>query len=460
MLGIYNIMEKDEDVITLKEFVAGCRTKGTGNAYRVGVVGFLSTIYDKYRAGRKSTELEFEEYDKLSRQYIAEKRNAGKDIVAYVKKMQDDERPPKSISLRVAGVREWLKQNDISLSEKERGNIRRIMPRRVSPQTHFQFFDYEKLQTLLPFLDIRMQALTLGLASSGARVSELLNAKISDIRDDKRPVSIFLRKTKTAQPRPVFITDEAYQSLRAWFKVRPEYMRQAGERGLSMGIKRRGGEDDRIFPFALTSIYRAWHGALKKAGLFGRDNSTGRNELTVHRLRAWNRDRVSSVIGADYAEIFLGHVDQYGNTYKDTDEPILAEKYRLCEQALTIKDSGRVKHDIRVQADVIRQQETTIAELRARVETSTTTTGGEVGALRDQLNELSKLVYTLNEERRDLLSSKERATEDMMIEEGAAIAETLKKQKPDGSTTKSMQEYAKAEYKKGRYTPGKGEVVK
>ena len=281
--------------------------------------------------------------------------------------MQDAEMPPKSISLRVAGAREWLKQNDVSLSEKEKGNIRRVMPRKVRPQTRFEFFDYEKLQALLPFLDIRMQALTLVLASSGARVGEILTTNISDIHDDTRPVSIFIRKTKTAEPRTVFITDEAYESLRAWFKVREEYIRQAGERGNSMKIKRKEGKDDRIFPFALTVIYRAWHRGLKKAGLFGRDSSTGRDELTVHRLRAWNRDRVASVIGPDYAELFLGHVDQYGNTYKNTTERALAEKYQLCQQALTIKDSGRVKHDIRVQADLISKQEQTIQELQERL---------------------------------------------------------------------------------------------
>jgi integrase len=361
------IMDTDQGVVSLKEFVAGCRTKGTGNAYRVGIVGLLSSVYRKHRAGRKCTEQEFEEYDELSRQYISEKRNPGKDIITYVQEMQKTEMPPKSISLRVAGVRGWLEQNDISLSGKEKGNIRRVMPRKNVPQTRFEFFDYEKLQALLPFLDIRMQALTLVLASSGARVGEILATKISDIHDDTRPVSIFIRKTKTAEPRTVFITDEAYESLRAWFKVRDEYIRQAGERGNSMKIKRREGKDDRIFPFALTIIYRAWHRGLKKAGLFGRDSSTGRNELTVHRLRAWNRDRVSSVIGPDYAEIFLGHIDQYGNTYKNTTERALAEKYQLCQQALTIKDSGRVKHDLMVQGSKIAEQERTIADLTTQL---------------------------------------------------------------------------------------------
>jgi integrase len=360
-------MVEDQDVVSLKEFVAGCRTRGTGNAYRVGIIGLLSTVYGKHRAGRKCTDLEFVEYDELSRQYISEKRNPSKDIITFVKEMQDAEMPPKSISLRVSGVREWLKQNDISLSEKEKGNVRRVMPRKVRPQTHFEFFDYEKLQSLLPFLDIRMQALTLCLASSGCRVSEMLAVKFSDIRDDKRPVSIFIRKTKTAEPRTVFITDEAYETLRAWFKVRDEYIRQTGKRGRPLNIQPVVGKDDRVFPFQLTGIYRAWHRGLRKAGLFGRDGSTGRNELTIHRLRAWNRDRVASVIGGDYAEIFLGHVDQYGNTYKNTSETALAEKYQSCQQALTIKDSGRMKHDIRVQADRLLTLEREKAELTERL---------------------------------------------------------------------------------------------
>jgi len=360
------IMQEDEGVVTLKDFVAGCRTKGTGNAYRVGIVGFLSVVYGKHRAGRKCTDAEFEEYNELSIRYISEKRNAAKDLIAFVKAMQDSEMPPKSISLRVTGAREWLKQNDVSISEKEKGNIRRVLPRKIRSQTRFDFFDYEKLQAVLSHLDIRMQALALALASSGARVSEILNARISDMHDDRRPVSIYIRKTKTAEPRTVFITDEAYDALRAWFKVRGEYLRQAGERAKSLKVEKER-EDPRIFPFELTIIYRAWHRALRKAGLLEKDTETGRNSLTVHRLRAWNRDRVSSVIGPDYAEILLGHVDQYGNTYKDTTEQTLREKYKLCEQALTIKDTGRIKHDIAVQADELAKVKEENAKLQERL---------------------------------------------------------------------------------------------
>jgi regulator of replication initiation timing len=98
-----------------------------------------------------------------------------------------------------------------------------------------------------------------------------------------------------------------------------------------------------------------------------KDTETGRNSLTVHRLRAWNRDRVSSVIGPDYAEILLGHVDQYGNTYKNTTEKTLSEKYLQCEQALTIKDTGRIKHDIAVQADELQKIRQENDSLRGRL---------------------------------------------------------------------------------------------
>jgi len=355
------------DAVTLKDFVEGCRTRGTGNAYRVGIIDFLTVIYGKRRAGRKCTDEEYEEYNSLSLRYLSEKRNTARDIVALVKWMQDTEKPPKSIAVRVTGVREWLKQNDISLSDKEKSNIRRIMPRKIRPQTRFDFFDYEKLQAVLSHLDIRMQALTLCLAASGARVSEILNARTSDLHDDKHPVSIYIRKTKTAEPRTVYITDEAYEALRAWFKVRGEYMRQAGERAKALKVEKER-EDPRLFPFKLTVIYRAWHRALRKAGLLEKDTETGRNSLTVHRLRAWNRDRVSSVIGPDYAEIFLGHIDQYGNTYKDATEPTLREKYLLCQEVLTVGNAKRLKADMKVQATKIEDLEEENHELRGRLE--------------------------------------------------------------------------------------------
>jgi len=360
------IMQGNMDAVTLKDFVEGCRTKGTGNAYRVGIIDFLTVIYGKRRAGRKCTDEEYEEYNSLSLRYLSEKRNTARDIVALIKWMQDTEKPPKSIAVRVTGVREWLKQNDISLSDKEKSNIRRIMPRKVRPQTRFDFFNYERLQAVLSHLDIRMQALTLVIASSGARVSEILNARTSDMHDDIRPVSIYIRKTKTSEPRTVFITDEAYEALRAWFKVRGEYLRQAGERAKSLNVEKER-EDPRLFPFKLTVIYRAWHRALRKAGLLEKDAETGRNALTVHRLRAWNRDRVSSVIGPDYAEIFLGHIDQYGNTYKDATEPTLREKYRLCQEALTIKDTERVKHDLKTQGEKVLELEQEKEKLNTQV---------------------------------------------------------------------------------------------
>jgi Site-specific recombinase XerD len=361
------IMQVDEGVISLKDFVAGCRTKGTGNAYRVGIIDFLSVIYGKRRADRKCTDAEFEEYNNLSIRYLSEKRSAGRDIITLIKWMEEEKRPPKSISLRVTGVREWLKQNDIELTEKEKTNIRRVMPRKIVRLTHNGFFDYEKLQAVLAHLDIRMQALTLCLASSGARVSEILNVRFSDMHDDSRPVSIYLRKTKTAEPRTVFITDEAYAALRSWLKERPEYLKQAGRRAKSLNMDK-AQDDPRIFPFELTVIYRAWHRALRKAGLLEKDAETGRNSLTVHRLRAWNRDRIASVVGPDFAEILLGHVDQYGNAYKDTTEQTMREKYLLCQEALTISNTERIKRDIQAQGDELEKVRNENRELRNRMD--------------------------------------------------------------------------------------------
>jgi uncharacterized coiled-coil protein SlyX len=72
-------------------------------------------------------------------------------------------------------------------------------------------------------------------------------------------------------------------------------------------------------------------------------------------------------VGRDYAEIFLGHRDMYDGAYIDMREETLQKKHLQCEEVLTISNTKRIERDIRVQADVIGQQEKTITELTNKV---------------------------------------------------------------------------------------------
>jgi integrase len=394
--------------MNISQFMDECRTKGSAYTYRAGIIAFLDFIYGekqenhRFRKGMKCTDGEFKFYENLSVKYLKQKRNYGEDVKKFVQYMRRNEEVSTTISTNRAAIMKWLFKNRISLNDFDKQSIKDAMPRSVRKQTHHESFDVDQLGDVIQHLDIRVQSLVLCLASSGARIGELLNAKLSDLHDDKKPVSIYIRKTKTDVPRTVFISDEAYGSLQLWLKMREEWIRTAGERTNRKKICKKGEMDDRIFPYVRTSVYPQWRRALTKAGLYEKDSVTNRNVLSVHRLRAFNRDRVASVVGGDTAEILLGHVDNYGNTYKDTSEKTLSEKYQKCQDSLTIKNSGRVKQELKAQSDELERLRKTNQELSEKLTKATTSQTDEMGSLKAQIlamqNTMARMIARMKED--------------------------------------------------------------
>ncbi|MFA6331687.1 MAG: tyrosine-type recombinase/integrase [Methanoregula sp.] len=349
------------------DFMTGCRTKGTGYSYRSGILLFLDVMYGAARKGQKSTKAEFEVYEQLASKYLQEKRDHTGDLKKFVQYMTSLKTPSKTIKVKVQGVREWFIGNHIMIDDFDKREILKVMPRKTKRETNFDYFDYDKIQAMIPHLDIRMQAITLILVSSGARIGEVLHANIYDIRDNRKPVSIFVRDTKTGDSRRIFISTEAHDTLKAWLKSRDDYLKMAGERSTYYKITDTDIKDDRIFPFQRTSVYRAWERALKKAGLFSKDSKTDRNVLSIHRLRAFFRGKVASVIDADFAELMIGHEDEYGDTYRDKPEEELEQLYLKCQDVLTIKNSGRMRHDLEAQSDELQRIKQENDSLRGRL---------------------------------------------------------------------------------------------
>jgi len=204
------------------------------------------------------------------------------------------------------------------------------------------------------------------LASSGARIGELLASNMVDLDLDAKPITLFLRDTKIGEPRKVFISQEAGESIKKWYRVRETYLETAGERSTALKLHKDVHDDKRIFPFERTAVYRAYDRALVKAGLYKNDDRTNRNTLNIHRLRAFFRETSAPIIGVDAAEILLGHVDEYDDAYRNMSPEKLAEKYLQCEEALTISSNKRIERDMKVQATAIKEQASELETLRAK----------------------------------------------------------------------------------------------
>ncbi len=358
------------------EFMKGCRTKGTGYSYRSGILLFLDVTYGGKRSGigakgqpikgNRATKEEFQEYEKLASRYIKEKRNHSADMIAFIQHMNEKKTPTKTISVKVQGVREFFIKNRIALDDFEKREIKKVLPRKARRETNFDFMTVDKIQAILPHLDIRMQALMLCLTACGARIGEVLGADLGDLHLDETPASLFVRDTKTTESRKVYLTKEASIAIKRWLSVRDKYIIRATNQTTTLGHhkERNPTRERRIFPFERTAVYRAWDRALIKSGLFQKDPRTDRQTLSIHRLRAFFRSTIAPKIGVDAAELLLGHSDEYDNTYRDLHEEELARKYLQCEEILTVSDNQRIKHDLEAQSEVLVKQSAEVDTLR------------------------------------------------------------------------------------------------
>jgi integrase len=85
------------------------------------------------------------------------------------------------------------------------------MPWGKTARTAEKDIDIETLRRIQAHMDVKEKALTLVLASSGARIVEILQAKLSDVDLTTTPPEIVLRGeySKSGDTRTVFISSEA-----------------------------------------------------------------------------------------------------------------------------------------------------------------------------------------------------------------------------------------------------------
>lgn len=188
-------------------------------------------------------------------------------------------------------------------------------------------------------------------ASTGMRIGEIVQLKISDIDFSQNPVKVYLRAstTKTRQSRECFLTVEATNALKDYIK---RY------KGWSEGIKDPVVLDKVIF----STLYR-------NRGAFNAESSiktlqtelrdivrnipdlnirdeTGRQAIHLHSFRKFFRTTVGNAVGRDFAEAIMGH-SFYLDTYYQLSEEKKKEMYLQAEPYLTMSDFEAVEGNIK-----------------------------------------------------------------------------------------------------------------
>ncbi len=193
---------------------------------------------------------------------------------------------------------------------------------------------------------IKDRAFFLFLISSGCRVGEVLQLKLTDgfvkrLENNPPQIEISGKFTKTGNPRTVFITPESKENLEEWLKIRNDYIRTAvkkcnKEKG---GICTKDPNDDRVFPFSYDVAWTSWNRLVKKTGLGERDETTNNYKLHIHCLRKFFLSKLKLEIPEVVAEILAGHEGYLQGTYDKYSLETQAELYKKGMKHLTIFDT-------------------------------------------------------------------------------------------------------------------------
>ena len=332
-------------VKTIEEFTNMYTKLNTIKSYRSGVFSFLDYCYGKVRQGNKATEQEKRRYDELNQQYFSEGRDYLNDLIGFVSSMSGTT-PPSTIQLKLNVAKEWHRFNGIEMTQSELRTLKHKVPKAKGAWTNEKTMTKEILKTILSHTDTKSSALILTLSSSGLRIGELLQIKLSDVSLDANPPSINVRGeyTKTSERRTVFISKEAREAVCEWLKVRDEYLKASKNRNLGLikkgNAKPKKTDDDRLFPFSDGTVRELWGNALRKSGYFERDVSTSRLTYRVHSLRKYFRSQLALGSPVDVAESLLGHSSYLSSCYRRYTAEQMGAFYLKGEHYLTVFGSG------------------------------------------------------------------------------------------------------------------------
>ena len=329
---------------SVEDFLASYSKTSTARAYRSGIYSFFDHCYGKVRQENKATERDKKRYEELNQQYFSEDREHINDLITFIVSM--DGSPPSTIKLKLNAVKELLRFNGVELSQSELRTLKHKTPKAKRGWTDEQDITKENLQKVLSHTDEKGTALILMLASSGMRIGEALQIKLSDIAlDDDLPViNIRGEYTKTGERRYVFLSREARRAVNEWLQVRDDYLKSAQHRNSGLvkkaNAKQKRLDDDRLFPFSDATVREMWGNAVRKSGLYEVDETTNRLTYRIHGLRKFFRSQLSLGCKTQIVEALMGHEGYLTWVYRKYPKEQMKKYYLEGESYVTIFDNG------------------------------------------------------------------------------------------------------------------------
>ncbi len=294
----------------MDEFLEDQNKIETKRAYRQHINSYFSIL-----------KVEPEKYFEQGRDYDQDFLDFAKAIINYSSRTR---------AARLNAVKLFLEyDDDIIISKKIlKRTVKKIRVRTLTLDT---IPTNAQLKQILQHGTLKDRALFLMAASSGMRISEVLQLEEEDIDFNHNPVMIRIRGeiSKNGLPRITFISNESKEVLLEWLKVRDDYLKQAISKTIKSPLAHPKNPDDKtVFCFSYHTAQRMWNRLLTKSGYDKKDRSTNRMIIHIHSLRKWFETRMSTtgIPEAIYQQL-EGHEGYLNGAYKRYTQHELAENY-------------------------------------------------------------------------------------------------------------------------------------
>lgn len=215
----------------------------------------------------------------------------------------------------------------------------------------------EMIVRLLRTVSPKLQAAILVAISTGMRIGEIVQLRLTDIDFTKKPTRIRIRAetTKTRTGRDAFLTSEASKALKDYLTSHFEWIENGKNEHIEakpiFGRTSKGGEfygEKKVKPSRWSSelaLQQSLKKYIQKIPELNQKNENGRMVIHWHVFRKFFRTTVGDVVGRDFAEAIIGHKFYMDTYYTQSDEK-RRESFLKVEPHLTISDYQTIEKNI------------------------------------------------------------------------------------------------------------------
>jgi integrase/regulator of RNase E activity RraB len=328
-------------------FLSKYSNKSTKAGYENAIQSFLRCIYGMPKADIKAGKIPVPDYNSLFELYLVSKRDNDADFIQFSEHLIKT-RPALSAKQSMTAIRYAMTYHGIVISKGTSQDIRRETMK-GSAATIDRVLNQKLINAALQHTTIQGKALFLCLASSGARLNEMLSVGINDVDFGSHPIKMTFRgeNTKNQQQRYSFISDEAAAAVQEWLKVRNDYITKSNAKSKKLIERGRASlktdSDPRLFPFSDAAVTKWWNDALDASGELTKDDVTNRNQLRIHGFRKFFLSQLSLIVSKEIGEFLCGHSGYLTGSYRRYDEETVAAEYLKAQHMVSITGSKQVK---------------------------------------------------------------------------------------------------------------------